>query len=187
MSSLTPVDGTIESAMKASASAIRFRLMHGSTPAPKAPRPRPVSPFVLEIRARREEAARREAEFQAHRAKARANRENSGPHWSRIIAQVVRKHGLRASDILEPSRYQRVVMARNEAFYRMRTEILVGGAPMSFPAIGRRFGGMDHTTVLHGFRKHAALIGADVSPDINTIHRHQNKTGVAPGKTSIAP
>jgi hypothetical protein len=44
----------------------------------------------------------------------------------------------------------------------MRTEILVGGLPMSFPAIGRRFGGMDHTSVMHGFRKHEANLNAGI-------------------------
>jgi chromosomal replication initiator protein len=33
--------------------------------------------------------------------------------------------------------------------------------PRSFPEIGRRFGGRDHTTVLHAVRKIEELIGAD--------------------------
>jgi len=33
--------------------------------------------------------------------------------------------------------------------------------PRSFPEIGRRFGGRDHTTVLHAVRKIEELIGDD--------------------------
>jgi chromosomal replication initiation ATPase DnaA len=36
----------------------------------------------------------------------------------------------------------------------MRTEIVLRGEPMSFPEIGRRLGGRDHTSALHGFRMH---------------------------------
>ena len=31
----------------------------------------------------------------------------------------------------------------------------------ALPAIGRLFGGYDHTTVLHGFRKHCEKIGVE--------------------------
>jgi len=33
----------------------------------------------------------------------------------------------------------------------------------SLPEIGRRFGGRDHTTVLHAVRKIEGLVGADVT------------------------
>ncbi|MNV98490.1 Chromosomal replication initiator protein DnaA [compost metagenome] len=33
--------------------------------------------------------------------------------------------------------------------------------PRSLPEIGRRFGGRDHTTVLHAVRKIEDLVGAD--------------------------
>jgi chromosomal replication initiator protein len=35
--------------------------------------------------------------------------------------------------------------------------------PRSFPEIGKRFGGRDHTTVLHAVRKIEELAGADQS------------------------
>ena len=35
--------------------------------------------------------------------------------------------------------------------------------PKSLPDIGRRFGGRDHTTVLHAVRKIEGLVGADVA------------------------
>ena len=176
-----------ETVLAAHYGAVRDRLMNGVTPLPRQAAPRPVSPFVREIRAQREAAAKAEAVFREERARARAAKEHAGPHWSQIVHQVAKKHKLKAKDILGPSRFRVIVTARNEAFYRMRTEILVSGLPMSYPAIGRRFGGMDHTSVLHGVRKHAESIGVELSPAFNTIHRHQNKTGVATLKSAIAP
>jgi chromosomal replication initiator protein len=35
--------------------------------------------------------------------------------------------------------------------------------PRSLPEIGRRFGGRDHTTVLHAVRKIEALVSKDVA------------------------
>jgi chromosomal replication initiator protein len=41
----------------------------------------------------------------------------------------------------------------------------------SLPALGRRFGGRDHTTVLHGIRKIEKLIQTDrqVSADVGAV------------------
>jgi hypothetical protein len=51
-------------------------------------------------------------------------------------------------DILSQRRDARVVRPR-QIVYFLAKEL----TPMSYPEIGRRIGGRDHTTVLHGFRK----------------------------------
>ena len=43
--------------------------------------------------------------------------------------------------------------------------------PLSLPDIGEAFGGRDHTTVLHGYRKIAELRASDpaINRDFNTL------------------
>jgi chromosomal replication initiator protein len=45
--------------------------------------------------------------------------------------------------------------------------------PRSLPAIGRKFGGRDHTTVMHAVRKVEELRGADASfaEDVELLRR----------------
>lgn len=66
-----------------------------------------------------------------------------------IIYHVAEKHGVDARDIIGPWRNRRVVAARQEAMYLCRERTM-----HSLPAIGRHFGNRDHTTILHGIRKH---------------------------------
>ena len=73
----------------------------------------------------------------------------SQPHL--IMREVCDKHGISKSELLSPRRAVPIVAARHEAMYRMSKE-----TTMSLPAIGRRMGGRDHTTVLHGIRKYEA-------------------------------
>ena len=59
-------------------------------------------------------------------------------------------------DLLSNRRTRTIVKPRQVAMYlaKMLT-------PRSLPEIGRRFGGRDHTTVLHAVRKIEDLVGAD--------------------------
>jgi chromosomal replication initiator protein len=77
------------------------------------------------------------------------------PTARQILSEVSQKRGIPVADIVGPWRRQDLVEARHEAAYRMRTETM-----MSFPLIGRAIGGRDHTTVLHGYRRHAARLAA---------------------------
>lgn len=72
---------------------------------------------------------------------------------SGIIAEVALKHGITAEDITSESRSGPIVQARQEAMWRARQE-----TDLSLPALGRRFGGRDHTTVLYGIRHHQARL-----------------------------
>ena len=65
--------------------------------------------------------------------------------------------GLTAEELLSTSRAARVSWPRQVAMYLARE--LTGE---SLPAIGRQFGGRDHTTVLHACRRTSKRIAADV-------------------------
>lgn len=71
----------------------------------------------------------------------------------RIIDEVANRNGLKAEQLMARRRLQALVRARHEAFYELYDK-----TKLSLPQIGRKFG-MDHTTVLHGARKHAARNG----------------------------
>jgi chromosomal replication initiator protein len=73
------------------------------------------------------------------------------------IQAVVGEHfGLSADELLSSTRAQRVAWPRQLAMYLARE--LTGE---SLPAIGREFGGRDHTTVLHAWRRTTARIASD--------------------------
>jgi chromosomal replication initiator protein len=77
------------------------------------------------------------------------------PTWRKILYQVAMKHGVSPSDITSVYKTKHIVAARYEAFYRMREELKI-----SFPRIGMYLG-RDHTTVLAGYRKHAARLAQE--------------------------
>jgi len=65
-----------------------------------------------------------------------------------IIAEVCEKYRVKRKDLLSPIRSQFVMPARFEAIYRIREE-----KALSWAQIGRIFN-RDHTTILHGYRRH---------------------------------
>ena len=73
------------------------------------------------------------------------------------IQRIVAHHyNVSRSDLLSARRTANVVRPRQIAMYLAKTLTL-----RSLPEIGRRFGGRDHTTVLHAVRKIENLIGID--------------------------
>jgi chromosomal replication initiator protein len=73
-----------------------------------------------------------------------------------IQAAVGEHFGLAPGELLSSARAPRISWPRQVAMYLARE--LTGE---SLPAIGRHFGGRDHTTVLHACRRTAARIAAD--------------------------
>ena len=69
---------------------------------------------------------------------------------------VARQYNVSRSDLLSSRRTANVVRPRQVAMYLAKTLTL-----RSLPEIGRRFGGRDHTTVLHAVRKIENLVGND--------------------------
>lgn len=75
---------------------------------------------------------------------------DDGPFkWRHIVDEVCAKHNMSFEQLCGDSRKAPIIAARHEAFYRLSVEL-----GMSLPKIGRRLGGKDHSTVLHGIRKH---------------------------------
>lgn len=76
------------------------------------------------------------------------------PRAREILKQVAVKHDMRLDVLFAERRYRVLVVARQEAMYRIWKEL-----DYSFPHIGRLFG-VDHTTVIHATGRHADRIKA---------------------------
>ncbi|MGU3540639.1 chromosomal replication initiator protein DnaA [Methylobacterium sp. A54F] len=84
------------------------------------------------------------------------NREPKRIKIEDIQKLVASRYNVSRSDILSERRTAAVVKPRQIAMYLSKVLTL-----RSLPEIGRRFGGRDHTTVLHAVRKIEKLIGED--------------------------
>ena len=73
-----------------------------------------------------------------------------------IQKAVARHYNVSKHDLLSARRTRTVVRPRQIAMYLAKVM-----TPRSFPEIGKRFGGRDHTTVLHAVRKIEELAAAD--------------------------
>jgi chromosomal replication initiator protein len=79
---------------------------------------------------------------------------------SGIIEAVARFHSIRSADITGSKRTRSLTRPRHIAMYLARTH-----TSLSFPELGREFGGRDHSTVQHGYRKVEKQKTAD--PDLS--------------------
>ena len=81
---------------------------------------------------------------------------------------VARRYNVSRGDLISSRRTAIVVRPRQIAMYLAKTLTL-----RSLPEIGRRFGGRDHTTVLHAVRKIEGLVSNDgaLAEEIETIKR----------------
>lgn len=68
--------------------------------------------------------------------------------WRKILIQVSKATGFTVAELCGMQRHKELVEARYAAMYRMSHE-----TTMSLAAIGRRFN-RDHTTVMHGIKRH---------------------------------
>ncbi len=85
-----------------------------------------------------------------------------------ILRKVADHYNLRMSDLLSARRARAVARPRQVAMYlaKMLTS-------KSLPDIGRRFGGRDHTTVIHAVRKIEELRASDsqIAEDVELLRR----------------
>ncbi|EBA04759.1 chromosomal replication initiation protein [Rhodobacteraceae bacterium HTCC2150] len=85
-----------------------------------------------------------------------------------IMRKVAEHYNIRMSDMLSPRRTRTVARPRQVAMYLSKHL-----TQRSYPEIGRRFGGRDHTTVLHAVRKIEELksIDSQISDDVELLRR----------------
>jgi chromosomal replication initiator protein len=73
-----------------------------------------------------------------------------------VIRLVAARCNVRAEDIMGEKRHPRISQARQMAMFLCRTLLHA-----SYPAIGRLFGGRDHSTVIHSIKKMQLLWDTD--------------------------
>jgi chromosomal replication initiator protein len=85
-----------------------------------------------------------------------------------IIRKVAEHYNLRLTDMLSPRRARQVARPRQVAMFLSKTL-----TSKSLPEIGRRFGGRDHTTVIHAVRKIEELRTSDgsINEDVELLRR----------------
>lgn len=84
----------------------------------------------------------------------------------KIIQAIAEFYDLRERELLSCSRRKEIVNPRQVAMYLIREEL-----KSSFPAIGRKFGGKDHTTAIHAYEKILKELGKNenLNQEINLI------------------
>lgn len=82
-----------------------------------------------------------------------------------IQRRVAEHYRLKLSDLVSPRRAREVARPRQVAMYLAKQL-----TPRSYPEIGRRFGGRDHTTVLHAVRRIEELRASDHELDRDIEH-----------------
>jgi len=85
-----------------------------------------------------------------------------------IQRKVAEHYNLRLSDMHSARRARNVARPRQVAMYLAKTL-----TARSLPEIGRKFGGRDHTTVMHAIRKVEELMGDDaqIAQDVEVVRR----------------
>jgi len=85
-----------------------------------------------------------------------------------IQRKVAEHYNVRLSDMIGPKRSRTIARPRQIAMYLAKKL-----TTRSLPDIGRRFGGRDHTTIMHGIRKIEELKAADsqLAEDLGLLRR----------------
>lgn len=85
-----------------------------------------------------------------------------------IQRKVAEHYNIRLSDMIGPKRLRTIARPRQVAMYLAKQL-----TPRSLPEIGRRFGGRDHTTIMHGVRKIEELMATNsqLADDLQLLRR----------------
>ena len=85
-----------------------------------------------------------------------------------IQRKVAEHYNIRLSDMQSPRRARTVARPRQVAMYLAKAL-----TEHSLPEIGRKFGGRDHTTIMHGVRRIEELVASDqgIQQDVETLKR----------------
>lgn len=81
----------------------------------------------------------------------------SRPQWKLLAKGICAKYRVPFEEVTSESRHAHLVKIRQEIWYRIRVDI-----GMSYPEIGKRFN-KDHSTILHGVRKHAERLSLELA------------------------
>ena len=85
-----------------------------------------------------------------------------------IQRKVAEHYNIRLADMIGPKRLRNIARPRQVAMYLSKQLTL-----RSLPEIGRRFGGRDHTTIMHGVKRIEELMATDsqLSDDVLLLRR----------------
>jgi chromosomal replication initiator protein len=85
-----------------------------------------------------------------------------------IQRKVAEHYNIRLADMVGPKRLRNIARPRQVAMYLAKALTL-----RSLPEIGRRFGGRDHTTIMHGVKRIEELIATDsqLNDDVTLLKR----------------
>ena len=78
------------------------------------------------------------------------------PGCLEILGEVARAMNLRSEDVLGGKRRPDLVLARQVSMYICRRKL-----GLSYPELGRAFGGKDHSTVIHAIKKIKKILVSD--------------------------
>lgn len=104
---------------------------------------------IASLRAEKLAAERAREETERALTKAVAEATPGAGKVRAILAAVSATHGVTVDQIIGTGKTIPVAIARQDAMWRLKNE-----TKMSLPQIGLALGGRDHTTILHGIRKH---------------------------------
>lgn len=101
-------------------------------------------------------------------AVAQAEQTSGRPSCRHVIKAVAAHYGMTLDELLSQSRVVKLAWARQVAAYLARHLTL-----QSLPELGRRFGGRDHTTILHSARKVERLMAANpaIAAEVNALRQ----------------
>lgn len=85
---------------------------------------------------------------------------NTKTSYKAIIKAVSDFYDIKEEDLINQSRKREIVLPRQICMYLMREEL-----KSSYPFIGEKFGGRDHTTVMHAYEK----IGKEIQNNENLL------------------
>jgi hypothetical protein len=110
----------------------------------------------------------------AGQSPARVSTEDEPPKATKITIEKIQQavcfyYGVARVGVVSARRHKLVVRPRQVAMYLAREM-----TPRSMPEIGRRFGGRDHTTVLHAVRKIEGMMlsDADLCQEVAEVATH---------------
>lgn len=168
---MTALHNSARAALHAQWLAARNRMtVNKHSPLAKIAVPEPVNPEPPPPSAPPRIVLEPEAEIDNEVLMVLAKRQKSRP----IMKATAAYFGMGLLELLSDRRIGRIVRPRMIAMF-----ICAKHTPLSLPEIGRRFGGRDHTTVLHATRKIDALIANGDSSVIEAVEAIVKAAGLS--------